>query len=154
MIKHFNSNKARQKRHLRVRKRVSGNPDRPRLVVFRSSKHMYAQIIDDSTGRTLVSASSLEPDVRAHATATPAGKAAKADKGKDATAPEGDALDTVIAPLADNHKVALARAVGMMIAERAKSQQIGKIVFDRGGYLYHGRVAAVAVGAREGGLDF
>ncbi len=154
MIKHFNSNKARQKRHLRVRKRVNGNPDRPRLVVFRSSKHIYAQIIDDSTGRTLVSASSLEPDVRAHATATPAAKVARPAKvEKDATA-ESDALDTVIASVAANHKVALARAVGAMVAQRAKSQQIAKIVFDRGGYIYHGRVAAVAVGAREGGLDF
>ncbi|WP_259307904.1 50S ribosomal protein L18 [Cellulomonas sp. P24] len=109
---------ARTRRHLRLRKKVSGTPVRPRLVVSRSSRHMSAQVVDDTVGRTLVYASTLESGLRAV---------------------EGD-------------KTAKARKVGELIAERAKAAGIDAVVFDRGGNKYHGRVAAVAEGAREGGL--
>jgi large subunit ribosomal protein L18 len=142
MIKQFNANQARQRRHRRVRKKVTGTQVRPRLSVFRSSKHIYAQIVDDTTGRTIVSASSLEPDLRKVATS------AAPKRAEDEEAPKG------IAGLEENHKVALARAIGRAVAERAKEKQITQVVFDRSGYQYHGRVAAVATGAREGGLDF
>jgi large subunit ribosomal protein L18 len=143
MIKQFNATKARQRRHLRVRKRLAGTALRPRLSVFRSSKHIYAQIIDDTTGRTLVTASSLEADLR--------------KLGTNAKAPqreEGAEVPTGLAGIEANHKVAIARAIGLALAERAKAQNISQVVFDRGGYQYHGRVAALATGAREGGLDF
>ncbi|MDO4613237.1 MAG: 50S ribosomal protein L18 [Actinomycetaceae bacterium] len=110
---------ARRRRHLRVRKRVLGTPERPRLVVTRSNRHMVAQVIDDIAGHTLCSASTLEA---AH----------RNDEGT---------------------KVEQARAVGARIAERAKAAGITAVVFDRGGNKYHGRVAAVAEGAREGGLN-
>ena len=113
----------RKRRHVRVRAKVSGTPQRPRLNVFRSSAHIYAQVIDDTLGHTLVAASDLENDVRERA-------------GGEAT------------------KIARAKAVGETIAERAKAVGIGTVVFDRGGFLYHGRVKAVADGAREGGLVF
>jgi large subunit ribosomal protein L18 len=109
---------ARTRRHLRVRKRITGTAERPRLVVTRSARHMVAQLVDDTTGRTLASASTLEADLRGA---------------------EGD-------------KVAKARKVGELVAERAKSKGVVSVVFDRGGNKYHGRVAAVADGAREGGL--
>ncbi|MCK6209876.1 50S ribosomal protein L18 [Georgenia sp. EYE_87] len=109
---------ARTRRHLRVRKRVTGTAARPRLVVTRSSRHMVAQLVDDTTGRTLASASTLEADLR----------------------------------VAEGDKVAKARRVGELVAERAKSAGVDAAVFDRGGNKYHGRVAAVADGAREGGL--
>ena len=109
---------ALKRRHMRLRKRISGTSERPRLVVTRSSRHMVAQLVDDSTGRTLVSASTLEADLRAD---------------------NGD-------------KTAKARRVGELVAERAKTQGLELAVFDRGGNKYHGRVAAVADGAREGGL--
>jgi large subunit ribosomal protein L18 len=111
---------ARNRRHLRVRKKVKGTPERPRLVVTRSSKHIFAQIIDDTIGHTLVAASTLDASLR--------------------TA-EGD-------------KTAKARKVGELLAGRAKEAGIGPVVFDRGGYRYHGRIAALADGAREGGLEF
>jgi large subunit ribosomal protein L18 len=143
MIKQFNSTKARQRRHQRVRKRLTGTTARPRLSVFRSSKHIYAQIIDDTTGRTLVTASSLEAELRkAAANAKPPQRA------------DGEEVPTGIAGIEANHKVALARAIGAALAERAKAHNISQVVFDRGGYQYHGRVAALATGAREGGLDF
>jgi large subunit ribosomal protein L18 len=113
----------RQRRHRRVRARVSGTATRPRLNVFRSSAHIYAQVIDDTVGRTLVSASDLEEEIRQRA-------------GEGAT------------------KTARARVVGQVIGERAKQLGIETVVFDRGGFLYHGRVAAVAEGAREAGLRF
>lgn len=109
---------ARGRRHFRVRKKITGTAQRPRLVVTRSSRHMVAQIVDDSVGKTLVSASSLEADVRG----------------------------------LDGDKTAKARKVGELIAQRAKDADIAEVVFDRGGNRYHGRVAAVADGAREGGL--
>ncbi len=113
----------RKRRHVRVRARVHGTPQRPRLNVFRSSAHIYAQVIDDEAGHTIVSASDLEQEVLDRA-------------GEDAP------------------KVARARAVGAMVAERAKELGYSAVVFDRGGFLYHGRVKAVAEGAREAGLIF
>ncbi len=109
---------ARTRRHRRLRKKISGTPARPRLVVTRSSRHMVAQVVDDTVGRTLVSASTLEGDLRS----------------------------------LDGDKTAKARKVGELIAARAKVAGIETVVFDRGGNKYHGRVAAVADGAREGGL--
>jgi len=110
----------RRTRHRRVRRKVSGTTARPRLAVFRSARHMVAQIIDDSTGRTIAAASTVEPDLRSGSTGN---KAAAA-------------------------------AVGRLVAERAKAAGVGTVVFDRGGFLYHGRVAAVADAAREAGLTF
>lgn len=119
MIKKKDSNAARIKRHRRVRKNISGTAERPRLNVFRSLNHIYAQIIDDTTGTTLVSASSLEKSFTEY----------------------GGNCDA-------------ARAVGKAVAEKALEKGIKAVVFDRGGYVYHGRVAALAEGAREGGLEF
>lgn len=113
----------RKRRHVRVRAKVSGTAQRPRLNVFRSSAHIYVQLIDDVAGHTLASASDLEPTVREKL-------------GKDA------------------NKSERASAVGAAIAERAKDAGISAVVFDRGGFLYHGRVKAVAEAAREGGLEF
>ena len=110
---------ARLRRHRRVRKKVEGSADRPRLAVFRSNKHITAQVIDDRAGRTLAAASTTEPDLRGNGTSN-----------KDAAA-----------------------KVGKLVAERAKAAGITKVVFDRGGNLYHGRVAAVADAARENGLE-
>ena len=110
---------ARTRRHLRLRKKISGSTARPRLVVTRSARHITAQVVDDSVGRTLASASTLESDLRA---------------------------------LGDD-KTAKARKVGELIAERAKKAGIEDVVFDRGGNRYAGRVAAIAEGAREGGLN-
>ena len=114
----------RLRRHLRVRKKVFGTPERPRLAVFRSLKHMYAQIIDDTQGRTVVFVSTLDPELRRQLAETGTGN------------------------------VAAAREVGKEVARRARARGIERVVFDRGGFLYHGRVAAVAEGAREGGLQF
>jgi large subunit ribosomal protein L18 len=111
---------SRARRHLRVRKKVWGSTARPRLVVFRSTRHIYAQVVDDASARTLVSASTLDDGVRG----------------------------------GDGDKKALAAAVGTLVAERAKAAGIDKVVFDRAGYRYHGRIAALADAAREGGLDF
>lgn len=109
----------RLKNKARVRKKVEGLPERPRLTVYRSGRHMYAQIIDDSTGKTLVSYSTLQSE------------GALKNKNKDS-----------------------AKAVGAELAKRALSQKIKQVVFDRSGYVFHGRVKAVADGAREAGLDF
>ena len=119
MINRPNTKAQRLHRHKRVRGKVSGTPERPRLNVFRSETNIYAQIIDDTKGITLVSANSLE-------------------KGFEC----------------DGTKTDAAKKVGMVIAERAKAKGIDMVVFDRGGYLYHGRVQALAEGAREGGLQF
>jgi large subunit ribosomal protein L18 len=108
----------RARRHLRVRKKVTGSAIRPRLVVNRSARHMFAQIVDDTVGQTLAAASTLDADVRG----------------------------------VDGDKTAKARRVGELLAQRAKDAGIAAVVFDRGGYRYHGRVAALADGAREGGL--
>ncbi len=146
MMKKFaNQNEyKRWRRHKRVRNRVIGTPERPRVCVFRSNTHIYAQLIDDTAGRTLLSVSSLKLQVPAAAAAEakPEGKKGKkGDKAEKAAAPAG-------------RKTTLAREVGRLLAEAAKSKGVSKVAFDRGGYLYHGRVAALADGAREGGLDF
>ena len=119
MINRPNTNAQRLKRHKRVRAKVSGTPERPRLNVFRSRENIYAQIIDDVSGTTLVSASTVEKDFDGYG------------GNKEA-----------------------ARKVGKTVAERAKTKGIDSVVFDRGGYIYTGRVAELAEGAREGGLDF
>jgi large subunit ribosomal protein L18 len=111
---------ARIKRHFRLRKKISGTPERPRLAVNRSSRHMLVQLIDDVAGHTIASASSIEADVRAL---------------------EGD-------------KKAKAAKVGELLADRAKAAGVTKVVFDRGGYAYHGRIAALADAARAAGLEF
>ncbi|HXF62039.1 MAG TPA: 50S ribosomal protein L18 [Caldilineaceae bacterium] len=113
---------ARRQRHARVRRKVAGTAERPRLNVFRSLRHIYAQVIDDSTGRTLVSASTLDKELRDQ--------------------------------LAELEVHEQAKAVGKAVAERARAQGIEKVVFDRGGYPYHGRIKALAEGSREGGLVF
>jgi large subunit ribosomal protein L18 len=113
---------ARQRRHSRIRNRVLGTTERPRLCVFRSLKHIYAQVIDDSLGNTLVSASTLDAEVRAE--------------------------------LNDKDKIAQAAVVGKVLANRAQKAGIETVVFDRGGYKYHGRVKSLADAAREGGLKF
>lgn len=113
---------ARLRRHRRVRKYVVGVPERPRLNVFRSLRHIYAQVIDDSQGHTLVSASTIDPQI-----------------------------EVLLQGLTRTEQ---ARVVGKMLAERALSRGIRKVVFDRGGYKYHGRVKALADAAREGGLEF
>jgi large subunit ribosomal protein L18 len=110
---------ARLRRHRRVRKRVVGTTDRPRLCVFRSARHIYAQIVDDVSGRTLVAASTLDASLRG----------------------------------ADGRKAQRAKGVGALIAERAKAAGVTRVAFDRGGYAYHGRIAALADAAREGGLE-
>ena len=119
MIKKQDTNKQRKRRHRRVRGKITGTPQRPRLNVFRSKAHIYAQIIDDTAGVTLCAASSVE---------------------KDFTESGGN--------------VEAARKIGEAIASRAKDKGIETVVFDRGGYLYHGRVKALAEGAREAGLQF
>ncbi len=119
MIKKLDKNAARIKRHRRVRKNISGTAERPRLNVFRSSKHIYAQVIDDVKGVTIASASTMDKEFEGYGGNTDA-----------------------------------AKAVGLKVAEKAKAAGVSAVVFDRGGYVYHGRVAALAEGAREGGLEF
>ena len=121
MINSRQRNVIRQRVHTRIRAKMSGTPQRPRLNVYRSLSHIYVQLIDDLNGVTLASASSMQP------------------KGE--------------APLSGGN-IAAAQKVGKLIAERAKEKNITRVVFDRGGYLYHGRVKALAEAAREGGLDF
>jgi ribosomal protein L18 len=211
MIKRFHANQARLQRHQRMRNRLSGTPIHPRLNVFRSGHHIYAQIIDDTTGNTLAAASSLDEGLRDFkpaqeqprvtekvgdapqqggnkaaavdlATETPPtkGKGAKAEKapgkapakgaqpqkgGKPGqaqtktllpAAQKGVAKTPVeaLAAIANNRKVATAREVGKLVAKRAKEKGVSRVVFDRGGYAYHGRIAALAEGAREAGLNF
>jgi large subunit ribosomal protein L18 len=113
-----NKQASRTRRHLRVRKQIQGSATRPRLVVNRSARHIFVQIVDDSVGRTLASASTMEPDLRA----------------------------------LDGDKTAKAKRVGELVGERAKAAGVEAVVFDRGGNRYHGRVAAIADGAREAGL--
>lgn len=122
MINKPDSNKIRMKKHLRVRKKIAGTPDCPRLCVFRSNANIYAQVIDDTTGSTLASASTLDSDVKAQVS------------------------------YAGN--VEGAKLVGKLVAERAIDKGIKTVVFDRGGYIFHGRVAALADAAREAGLAF
>ena len=119
MVKNVNKNAMRLHRHVRIRGKISGTAECPRLNVFRSNANIYAQIIDDVNGVTLVSANTLEKEF------------------EGATG-----------------NVEAAKKVGLVLAERAKAKGIEQVVFDRGGYIYHGRIAALAEGAREGGLDF
>lgn len=122
MISKGDKNKARLKRHMRIRKSITGTADRPRLCVFRSSKHIYAQLIDDVAGVTVEQASTVDAELK--------------DK------------------VSNGGNVESARLVGELIAKRAGAKNISKVVFDRGGYLYHGRIQALADAAREAGLDF
>ncbi len=207
MIKRFNANKARLKRHRRMRSHLEGSQSRPRLNVYRSGMHIYAQVIDDTTGQTLAAASSLDEALRNFVPAKKAasaveskqealsetvsvemaaevaptkGKGAKTEKsqakggqpqrgntgkgGKPFTQVKTQLPSAVkgakktpieaLESIADNRKVVLAREVGKLVAQRAKDKGIRQVVFDRGGYAYHGRVAALAEGAREIGLSF
>lgn len=119
MLLKADKNKLRQKRHMRVRNHLHGTAERPRLNVFRSLKHIYAQVIDDEKGTTLAAASSLDKDFQGY-----------------------------------GGNIAAAKAVGAAIAKKALAAGISEVVFDRGGYIYHGRVAALAQAARDGGLKF
>jgi large subunit ribosomal protein L18 len=121
ITKKDNPRRARMRRHIRVRKKLAGMADRPRLAVFRSSQHIYAQIIDDAAGHTLVAASTLEPAARSDSSGT---------------------------------KSEQAERIGRLLAERAREKGVSQVVFDRGGFLYHGRVKSLAEGARAGGLQF
>ena len=159
MIKPNDSRKMRQRRHRRVRMRISGTPARPRISVFRSAVHIYAQIIDDTTGRTLVQASSLDKDVASVkpallAVAPPSDKVAKEAKPADKGAKPAKPAKAESAPAEDGKKTLLARQVGTLLAQRATQQGIKLVVFDRGGYLYHGRIKALAESARAAGLEF
>ncbi|UOF91909.1 50S ribosomal protein L18 [Fodinisporobacter ferrooxydans] len=122
MITKSDKNKARKRRHFRVRKKIAGTSECPRLNVFRSSKHIYAQLIDDAKGSTLVSASTVDPELR----------------------------DSIT----NGGNVEAAQKVGELVAKRALAKGFKEVVFDRGGYLYHGRIQALADAAREAGLDF
>ena len=122
MVSKPNSNKQREIRHARVRNKISGTADRPRLNVYRSLNNIYAQVIDDTTGNTLVSASTLDEEIKS---------TVKATGNKEA-----------------------AKAVGALVAKRALEKKIKNVVFDRGGYIYHGRVKELAEAAREAGLEF
>ena len=122
MFKKRDRNEVRVIRHERVRKKISGTPERPRLCVYRSNAHIYAQIIDDVKGNTLFAASTVEKDIAAQ--------------------------------VAEMDKKAAAKLVGKVVAERAVAGGVKEVLFDRGGYIYTGRVAQLAAGAREGGLDF
>ena len=112
----------RERRKARIRKKISGNQERPRLTVFRSARHIYAQVVDDSGGGTLAAASTLSPDLRG--------------------------------TLDEDDKTGAAKKVGALIAKMCLERKVGKVVFDRNGFLYHGRVKALAEAAREAGLDF
>ena len=122
MVSKESRQKVREKKHLKIRNRFSGTAERPRLAVFRSNNHMYAQVIDDEAGNTLVAASTVEKDVKAQ--------------------------------LEKTNDVEAAKVLGEIIAKRALDKGIENVVFDRGGYIYHGKVAALAEAAREAGLQF
>lgn len=165
MIKRTDSREMRQRRHRRIRMKLAGTPERPRVSVFRSTIHIYAQIIDDSTGRTLVEASSLDKDIAgiepilpAVAPAAPAKEATKekAEKGAKPGVDKGakPAPAAKSAPTGAAKKTRLAQQVGTLLAKRAQEKGIKSVVFDRGGYIYHGRVKALAESARAAGLEF
>ncbi|MFA9423959.1 MAG: 50S ribosomal protein L18 [Sedimentibacter sp.] len=122
MLKKIDKNQKRKERHYSIRNKIVGTPERPRLNIFKSSKHIYAQVIDDATGTTLACASTQDKDLR-----------------------------EMVAELT---KTDAAKLVGKTVGERAKNKGINAVVFDRGGYLYHGRVKLLADGARESGLEF
>lgn len=133
----------RERKKLRIRKKVVGAENRPRLSVFRSTKHTYAQVISDVSGATLAQACTLEPEVAEQAKAL-AKKLAETQKEGEATGKATSSTKSVLA----------ANAVGLILAKRCKEKGIAAVVFDRNGFLFHGRVKAVAEGAREGGLGF
>lgn len=122
MLKKMDRNVLRQQRHLRIRREMGGLPERPRLSVFRSLKHIYAQIVDDSKGVTLAAASTLDPEIRG--------------------------------AMKDKKKAEAGMLVGELIAKRAQAKGVKQVVFDRGGYLYHGRIKVLADAARKAGLQF
>ena len=122
MLKKVDRNLKRMERHYKIRNKIAGTPERPRLNIYRSAKHIYAQVIDDATGVTLVSASTQDKELR--------------DKVAELT------------------KTDAAKLVGQTVGQRAKEKGINSVVFDRGGYLYHGRIKVLADGARESGLEF
>ena len=124
MIKQLDRRESRNRRHLRLRKDIGGTPERPRLAVFRSLHHIYAQVIDDTRGVTVAAASTLEPEIKKSLTGGSPGS------------------------------IAGAKVVGAAIAQRALAKGLKKVVFDRGGHIYHGRVKALAEAAREAGLEF
>lgn len=122
MINKIDKNAIRQRKHLRVRKKISGTTECPRLCVYRSNSHIYAQVIDDTTGTTIAAASTLDKDIKS--------------------------------AVSNGSNVEAAQQVGKLVAERAIAKDVKEVVFDRGGYVYHGRVAALAEAAREAGLSF
>ncbi|MCQ2531973.1 MAG: 50S ribosomal protein L18 [Saccharofermentans sp.] len=122
MINKIDKNEIRKRKHLRVRKKISGTSECPRLCVYRSNSHIYAQVIDDVNGATIASASSLDKDIKS--------------------------------AVSNGSNVEAAQQVGKLVAERALAKDVKEVVFDRGGYVYHGRVAALAEAAREAGLSF
>lgn len=122
MLKKIDKNQKRLQRHYSIRNKITGTPERPRLNIFKSSKHIYAQVIDDATGTTLASASTQDKELKVQ--------------------------------VAELTKKEAAKLVGKTVGERAKEKGINSVVFDRGGYLYHGRVQLLAEGARESGLEF
>lgn len=122
MLKKIDKNQKRKERHYSIRNKIVGTPERPRLNIFKSSKHIYAQVIDDATGKTIASASTLDKEL--------------------------------VGQVAELTKSDAAKLVGKTVGERAKNKGINAVVFDRGGYLYHGRVKLLADGARESGLEF
>ena len=122
MLKKIDKNQKRKERHYSIRNKIVGTPERPRLNIFKSSKHIYAKVIDDATGKTIASASTLDKEL--------------------------------IGQVAELTKSDAAKLVGKTVGERAKNKGINAVVFDRGGYLYHGRVKLLADGARESGLEF
>jgi len=148
---------ARRRRHERVRARVQGTPERPRLCVFRSLRHIYVQVIDDTQGRTLLAVSTLDPEVQAEVTAAASAAAAQPEAGKakaKGKAAKTQPAEAAAEPASDKVKTRQAVAVGHVVARRALAAGIKSVVFDRGGYMYHGRVRALAEAARKGGLDF
>jgi large subunit ribosomal protein L18 len=156
MIQRTNKNEIRWRIHKRIRRKVRGTPERPRLAIFRSLLHIYAQIVDDTKGQTIVAAASSEKALRGSAAApaapapepaaeTPASKGGKGEKKGAKKGPPAKA---------SGGNVAGAKLIGKTIAERAKEKGIKQVVFDRGGYIYHGRVKALADAAREAGLEF
>jgi len=166
MISRTNKNEIRWRIHKRIRRKVRGTPERPRLAIFRSLSHIYAQIVDDTQGKTLVAAASSEEGLRGSAAASaPAPVEAAPAAAPEAAAPQGapakggkgdkkPAKKAAPPVMASGGNVAGAKLIGKAIAERAKEKGIKQVVFDRGGYQYHGRVKALADAAREAGLEF
>jgi large subunit ribosomal protein L18 len=141
MYKKQYSNQSRVRRHIRLRKKLAGTTERPRLSVFRSGDQIYAQIIDDTAQRTLLAASSRDAEFSKMSSDKIAGL-------------DGDETPESLKGLEKNRRVRQAWLVGELVAKRAKKAGITQVVYDRGGYIYHGRIAALAEGARHGGLEF